>query len=220
MTAGNSCRLGFCAMSFQRLRRLRSPEPLPEGGFDFAPFREDFEFIVRKLKQERVALASSGGAARPPFTPAASISTQRMPTTSSDRNHNLADSNGDAIIEIDAPLLEAELPRRDVYGQQYSILESSMVNELYEQRRKTTQYATFAEAYSTLSAALRLLVPSTRRGWLTLVGLCSLMIILWSVVALRGSTSTMHVNAWGLEWDRRLWWSFVTRALPLPLAAG
>lgn len=105
----------------------------------------------------------------------------------------------DAIIDVtDAA------PNNGVYGQQYSILESSMISELYERRRRI-------EAWD----ALEMLLPTSRRGWVLLVGLTTLAFILWSVQGLHVSVSMqrghVELSANAQIWERKLWWSFVTR---------
>ncbi len=172
-----------------RLRRLRAPEPLAAGGFDFTPFKEDFEFIVCKLKAERLGLVNWQLAAAVP-----AVAATRVPQ--------------DAIIELgpaDALLLDepARAGGGNVYGQRYSILEHAMINELYERRKSLTS--------TTLRDALTLLMPTSKRGWVALVGLLSMLLVLWTVLALRNSSLAGN-SEWSVrESDRQLWWAFVTR---------
>src|SRR3990167_838094 len=79
-----------------------------------------------------------------------------------------------------------------------------MISELYERKRHHDAWDT-----------LEILLPSSRRGWVLLVGFIALVFILWTLRGLHARSATqgtvVHLSSKAAVWERKLWWGFLTR---------
>lgn len=128
-----------------RRKALQQPRNLA-----FEPFKEDFEWIVNKMKSERFRL-------------------MHEPSKQSDD-----DEKKSSLLLPDVAIdMESVAPSNNVVvmgGGNFSVLQHGLVSELLERR---SQQETYWEA-------IRLLVPSSRKGWVLLMLLFAAVLVLGS----------------------------------------
>jgi hypothetical protein len=149
----------------------------------FEPFKQDFDFIVKKLKEEQ--------AHRHKIHPV-----------------NMIHHPPKAPSHVFEPkVLEKKLQRQqqEVFGETYTILDFGTVNEMYETRMRRKDHVVWE--------AFRLMIPSGKKHWLVLVGMLAVLLILFSVSQLKvmEEEKKPKPNQNNAALESAFWWGFLAR---------
>ena len=174
-------------------QRQRSEEPTSvaaRSSSNFEPFREDFAFIVKKLKQERAE--------------AMRLNRVAPTTTQEQREQTLVE---DTRLEIDFTSSEDETNPK-VFGDRFSILDVGVVNEILE-RKQETQRLGRSWWTNDIWEASRLLIPRNKRYGFILLLLITLAVILGAVAQTRRNVEEETDPKSFAMLKQEFWWGFL-----------
>jgi hypothetical protein len=185
-------------------QRQRSEEPASvaaRSSSNFEPFREDFAFIVKKLKQER-AEAMRLNRVTPPMAqirdpPVAALDTR-------------------LDLELPSPSSSEDESNPKVFGDGFSLLELGAVNEMLErkqatQRRRRSCVNDFVEACV-------LLVPRTKQSGFVVLLLIALAVFFGMVAHTQPIIAEEDSDGIALL-KQEFWWGFLARGRQSGLVA-